>query len=68
MVVCMQHVLVKSEPVAEGTPIIVGHDFNEGRSLDDIMGKMLTSGFQATNLGQAIDRVNEMVRLLNSAS
>ena len=53
--------LLRSEPVAEGTPEIVGHDFETGRSLDDIMARMLTSGFQATHLGQAVDLVNEMV-------
>lgn len=58
----LQHVLLRSEDVAEGTPVIIGHDFNSGRALDDIMGSMITSGFQATNLGEAIAIVNEMVR------
>jgi deoxyhypusine synthase len=58
----LQHVLVHSEPVPEGTPEVQGHDFEHGRDLDAIMGRMATSGFQATNLGQAVDLVNEMVR------
>ena len=57
----VQHVLLRSEPMAEGTPEIQGHDFEKGRDLDAILGSFATSGFQATNLGQAIALVNEMV-------
>jgi deoxyhypusine synthase len=53
-------VLVPTETVPEG-PIIQGHDFNKGRDLDSIMAAMLTSGFQATALGQAVEEVNRMV-------
>ena len=42
--------------------MVCGHNFEQGRDLDAIMDKMLSSGFQATNLGQAIKVVNEMVR------
>ena len=58
----VQALFMQSETMPEGTPIIAGHDFNGGRSLDDIMAAMLTSGFQASNLGQAVSIVNEMVR------
>lgn len=44
--------------------MICGHDFEQGRDLDGIMGKMLSSGFQATNLGQAVGVVNEMVQFI----
>lgn len=44
------------------TPIIKGHDFAKGGDLDSIMSAMITSGFQATALGQAIEEVNRMVR------
>lgn len=43
-------------------PIIKGHDFSNGCDLDSILGAMITSGFQATALGQAIEEVNRMVR------
>lgn len=43
------------------TPIIKGHDFSKGGDLDSIMSAMITSGFQATALGQAIEEVNRMV-------
>lgn len=42
-------------------PIIRGFDFNTGRSLDALMASMLTSGFQATALGQAIAEVDRML-------
>lgn len=41
--------------------MVVGHDFNGGRDIDALMASMLTSGFQATNLGQAVNVVNQMV-------
>lgn len=39
-------VMVKSVPVAEGTPVIKGFDFNTGRDLDSIMAAAMTTGFQ----------------------
>lgn len=38
--------MVKSVPVAEGTPIVKGYDFNTGRDLDGIMAAAMTTGFQ----------------------
>ncbi|CAB1103196.1 unnamed protein product [Ectocarpus sp. CCAP 1310/34] len=55
-------VMVKSVPVAEGTPIIKGFDFNTGRDLDGIMAAAMTTGFQATNLAKAVEEVNRMRR------
>ena len=56
-----QAVLVASAPLPDGTPIIKGWDFNDGASLDGIMAAMLTTGCQATALGQAVNEVNRMV-------
>jgi deoxyhypusine synthase len=42
--------------------VIKGHDFNSGRDIDLIMSSMLTTGFQATSLGQAVEEINRMVR------
>lgn len=39
-------VMVKSVPVAEGTPEVKGYDFNKGRDLDGIMAAAMTTGFQ----------------------
>ncbi|CAM9413915.1 unnamed protein product [Ectocarpus fasciculatus] len=55
-------VMVKSVPVAEGTPIVKGFDFNTGRDLDGIMAAAMTTGFQATNLAKAVEEVNRMRR------
>ncbi len=56
-----QAVLVPGNTIPD-TPIIRGYDFNTGRDLDGLMSAMLTSGFQATTLGQAVEEVNRMVR------
>ncbi|PJF20028.1 hypothetical protein PSACC_00192 [Paramicrosporidium saccamoebae] len=60
---------VPTGQVPEGTPIIQGCDFNslsemmcaENDRLSMLMTSYLTTGFQATNLGLAIERVNEML-------
>lgn len=39
-------VMVKSMPVADGTPVVKGYDFNKGRDLDGIMAAAMTTGFQ----------------------
>ncbi|PSC72807.1 Deoxyhypusine synthase [Micractinium conductrix] len=57
-----QAVLVPSEQLPEDAPTIRGHDFNEGRDLDAVMGAMLRTGLQATALGQAVEEVNRMIR------
>jgi hypothetical protein len=56
----LQAVLVPTNTIPD-TPIIKGHDFDQGNDLDSIMSAMVTSGFQATALGQAINEVNRMV-------
>lgn len=50
-----------SGTVPEGTPTIMGWDFDNGRDLDGVMGAMLRTGFQASALGKAIEEVNRMV-------
>lgn len=56
-----QAVLQPSEEVGNEAVNIRGWDFNEGNSLDSIMGSMLSTGLQATALGQAIEEVNRML-------
>jgi hypothetical protein len=58
----LQAVLQRSTPLPAGTPVIKGWDFNDGASLDGIMTSMLTTGCQASALGQAVIEVNRMVR------
>mmetsp|Transcript_31254 Transcript_31254/g.69558 ORF Transcript_31254/g.69558 Transcript_31254/m.69558 type:complete len:361 (-) Transcript_31254:688-1770(-) len=56
-----QAVLVITETIPD-TPVIKGYDFNKGIDLDGIMQSMLTTGFQATTLGQAVEEVNRMLK------
>jgi hypothetical protein len=56
-----QAVLVPTEALPD-TAVVRGYDFTSGRDLDGIMDAMLTTGFQATSFGQAVQEVNRMVR------
>jgi deoxyhypusine synthase len=54
-------VLVESLSMPPESVECRGHDFNtQGRSMDAIMESFVTTGFQATNLGLAAKRVQEM--------
>ncbi|OLL24858.1 putative deoxyhypusine synthase [Neolecta irregularis DAH-3] len=53
-------VLVSSDPIPENTPVIKGPDFNVPQDLQSILYSMSNIGFQATNLGKAIDIINKM--------
>ena len=53
--------LANAGKVPDGAQEIRGWDFDQGTSLDGIMGAMLTSGIQATALGRAVNEVNRMV-------
>jgi deoxyhypusine synthase len=53
-------VLGESASLPEGTPECHGHDFSESSLLDHIMESMRTTGFQATNLGLAVDQIRQM--------
>jgi deoxyhypusine synthase len=39
---------------------VKGVDFNQLVKLEDIMGAMMTTGFQATEMARAIDEINRM--------
>lgn len=54
-------VLRKSEKLPDVTPIVKGYDWNNGINYDQLLGSYLHSGFQATNLGLAIEEINKMV-------
>eukprot|EP00559_Dactyliosolen_fragilissimus_P006573 CAMPEP_0184863848 /NCGR_PEP_ID=MMETSP0580-20130426/12784_1 /TAXON_ID=1118495 /ORGANISM="Dactyliosolen fragilissimus" /LENGTH=435 /DNA_ID=CAMNT_0027362421 /DNA_START=138 /DNA_END=1445 /DNA_ORIENTATION=- len=65
-------VLGESSSMPKGTPICRGYDFSQFQqqqqqqssssfdALDAIMKSMCTTGFQATNVALAIERINEM--------
>ena len=40
---------------------IEGYDFNQGINYSKLLKSMLSTGFQASNLGEAMEIVNEMV-------
>lgn len=54
-------VFTVSEELPSDVPSIRGYDFNDGCDLDGLMASMLTTGFQATCMGQAIREVNRML-------
>ena len=53
-------VLGESESMPEGSVPVRGHDFNDGCDLSSLMASFLHTGFQATNLGQAVEEVRKM--------
>lgn len=56
-------VLVKSEKLPDVTPVVKGYEWNNGIDYDQLLGSYVHSGFQATNLGKAIEEINKMVGL-----
>lgn len=53
-------VLIQSVPMPAGSVKVRGYDFNEGLDYDRLLGSFLSSGFQATNFGLAVEEVNKM--------
>ena len=44
----------------DGHLICEGHDFDTSNSIDSVMELVLRTGFQATNLGKAVEEVRRM--------
>jgi deoxyhypusine synthase len=55
-------VYVPSQPLPFETQSVRGYDFNQGIHMEKLLDSYLTSGFQATALGQAIEVINKMIR------
>jgi len=55
-------VLGESESMPDDHPICKGHDFqnSENNTVDSIVASMLNTGFQATNLGRAVEEIRRM--------
>ncbi|XP_057437348.1 deoxyhypusine synthase isoform X2 [Lotus japonicus] len=52
----------KESETLEGKSVqIEGYDFNQGVNYRQLLNSMLTTGFQASNLGEAIQVVNQML-------
>lgn len=49
-----------------GCTKIEGYDFNRGVDYPQLLNSLLSTGFQASNLGEAIQIVNEMVCFITS--
>eukprot|EP01068_Selenidium_serpulae_P001858 Selendium_serpulae@DN2000_c0_g1_i1.p1 len=54
-------VLVDSAPVPEGVDQVRGLDFDKNPDLECFLASFKSSGYQATNLGLAMDTVNNML-------
>lgn len=54
-------VLLPSAKMPLDTPIVSGYDWNSGIDYDRLLRSYLTSGFQATNFGKAVEEINKMV-------
>ena len=54
-------VFVKSESLPEDTPTVKGYDFNHPFDFEKFINSYLTTGFQATNLGLAVEEINKML-------
>uniref|UniRef100_A0A4Y0BQ53 deoxyhypusine synthase n=1 Tax=Anopheles funestus TaxID=62324 RepID=A0A4Y0BQ53_ANOFN len=59
--VAKEAVLQESSKLPENTPKVCGYDWNEGHSYEKLFSTYIHSGFQATNLGKAIEEVNKMI-------
>lgn len=53
-------VLVKSVDMPEGSIKIQGYDFNKGVDHNALLDSFMTSGFQASNFGMAVEEINKM--------
>uniref|UniRef100_A0A4W6DXP1 deoxyhypusine synthase n=1 Tax=Lates calcarifer TaxID=8187 RepID=A0A4W6DXP1_LATCA len=49
-----------TDPVPEDTPKVQGYDFNQGVDHRALLQSYLNTGFQATNVGLAIQEINNM--------
>ncbi|CAG8591474.1 6223_t:CDS:2 [Dentiscutata erythropus] len=58
--VAAQAVLVKSTSMPDNSTTVIGPDFNQNHSLEDLLKSYSRIGFQATSVGQAINVINQM--------
>ncbi|XP_053164388.1 deoxyhypusine synthase isoform X2 [Hemicordylus capensis] len=54
-------VLKPSERLPEGSLTVRGYDFNHGLDYHALLQSYLTTGFQATSFGQAVNEINRMI-------
>ena len=59
--VSREAVLIPSDDMPSNAIPVRGYDFNQGIHYNDILNAYLTTGFQATQLGHAINTIHDMV-------
>lgn len=60
----LRSVVFKESESLEGTCAkINGYDFNQGLNYSQLLKSLASTGFQASNLGDAIETVNQMVSI-----
>ncbi|XP_048473745.1 deoxyhypusine synthase [Rhincodon typus] len=59
--VALDAVLKPSSTIPEGSLQVKGYDFNRGINYQALMQSYLTTGYQATNFGQAVQQINSMI-------
>uniref|UniRef100_A0AAY4AV97 deoxyhypusine synthase n=2 Tax=Denticeps clupeoides TaxID=299321 RepID=A0AAY4AV97_9TELE len=59
--VAREAVLKESSSLPEDMPRIKGYDFNQGVDLRGLLRSYLTTGFQASNFGLAVQEINKMI-------
>ncbi|XP_041091654.1 deoxyhypusine synthase [Polyodon spathula] len=57
----LEAVLKGSSSLPEGTPQVKGYDFNQGVDHKALLQSYLTTGFQATSFGRAVQEINSMI-------
>ncbi|KAJ0403999.1 hypothetical protein P43SY_001393 [Pythium insidiosum] len=58
--VAQSAVLVRSENLEGKCRAVKGYDFNDGVDYEKLLGSYLNMGYQATNLGEAIEEIRRM--------
>ena len=62
--IASEAVLVRSETMPDDSKKVTGYDFNQGVDHHALLQSYLTSGFQATNFGLAVEQIKSMVHKL----
>ncbi|KAI8894609.1 DHS-like NAD/FAD-binding domain-containing protein [Globomyces pollinis-pini] len=57
----LEAVLKKSEPIHPDAKKVIGYDFNQGLDYHKLFQSYATTGYQATNIGKAIEIINQMI-------
>ncbi|KAK7478753.1 hypothetical protein BaRGS_00029964 [Batillaria attramentaria] len=57
----VEAVLVKSQSMPETSETVRGYDFNDGVDYHRLFRSYARTGFQATNVGKAIEEINRMI-------